>query len=121
MAVDDNLECPALLGSDLDKPLAREMKKLVVAQLGDDQHVPSKDKELGKGADSIPIRSTREQCRKEQAREKEDDLATAQAECDPVPLSQLLDIPDSYFEEECVATPVEEWSTLPEVSRVDIP
>ena len=123
VAVDYNLECPALLGSDLEKPLAlaREMMKLVVAQLGDDQPVLSKDKELGMVADSIPIRSTREQDRKEQAREKEDDLASAQAECTPVPLSEILDIPDSYFEEECVATPVEEWSTLPEVSRVDIP
>ena len=56
----------------------------------------------------------------EQIEEKEEELASAQAESDPLPLSEILDFPDSYFEEDPVPTPVSELSTWPEGEGVRV-
>ena len=120
VAVDDNLDYPALLGSDLPKSLVKEMVKMVFEQIEDEPPVVSRSEELSV-ADSECVRATRAQARRQVEEEEADDLASAQAECEPVPLSEMLDLPDSYFDEECEATPVEESATLPGLSCIEIP
>ena len=120
VAVDDNLDYPALLGSDLPKSLVKEMVKMVFEQIEDEPPVVSRNEELSV-ADSECVRATRAQARRQVEEEEADDLASAQAECEPVPLSEMLDLPDSYFDEECEATPVEESATLPGLSCIEIP
>ena len=112
VAVVEQLDCPSLLGSDLGRPMTKELMKMVVAQL---------DEESEEVRDSEPDRSTRAQAEKEDARDKEDELASAQAECVPIPLSEVFDFPDAYFEQDPVATPVEELSEWPEFEGADLP
>ena len=112
VAVVQQLDCPALLGSDLGRPLTKELMKRVVDQL---------EGESDEKRDSEPVRSTRAQVEKEEAREKEDEIASAQAECVPTPLSDVFDFPDSYFEQDTVATPVEELSEWPDIDVPDLP
>ena len=118
VAVAESLDCPALLGTDLGKeflsamlvPLLTEPDKVVVEASG------------ASGAlTGGLVRSTRAQVCKQQKSEKEDLEASAQSEATPVPWSDILDFRDSYFEQDIVSTPVEEWSTLPEVSVVEVP
>ena len=119
VAVVDTLDCPALLGSDLSNSLKVEMMGMVMDKLKSVQPVDS-----GKGQQSeiTPVRNTRSQVKREILEEKEDALASAQADNDPLPLSEILDFPDSYFEEDPVPTPVSELSTWPEGEEVcDIP
>ena len=120
VAVDDKLDYPALLGSDLPKPLVKEMMKMVFQQIEEEDPVVSRSDELSI-VDSESVRATRAQTRKQLEEEEADDLASAQAECEPVPLSDMLDLPDAYFDEECEATPVEESATLPGLGCIDIP
>ena len=40
------------------------------------------------------VRATRARVRKQAEEEKADDLASAQADCEPVPLSDVIDLPD---------------------------
>ena len=62
VAVVEHLDCPALLGSDLGRPIIREMMKRVVAQLdGCDSESESEGE---------PVRITRAQAKKEAARQK---------------------------------------------------
>ena len=113
VAVVEHLDCPALLGSDLGRALTKEMMRTVVAQLeeGDD--------ETERVSESVRV--TRAQAKKEAARQREDDIASAQAECEPTPLSDVLDFPDSYFEQDIVVEPVEELSEWPEIGVADLP
>ena len=99
VAVVEKLDCDALLGSDLGKTMTRELMKLVVPKL---------DEEEGE-----PVRVTRAQARKEAARENEDDMISAQAECKPTTLSEIFDFPDSYFEQDPVPISVDELEEWP--------
>ena len=117
VAVDDTLDHPALLGTDLGEPFEIETMEKVVEQLRESLSVKSSEQ-----SEKVEfIRQTRAQVLSEQERERADE-ASAQAESTPVPLSDILDLPDSYFEEDLVPTPVAEWSTWPEEGEVlDIP
>ena len=122
----DTLDCPALLGADLGTPLKVAMMGLVMAQLKGDSPV-----DTGKGQQNekvqevvqkevvvvAPVRSTRSQVLKEQEGEKADELASAQSESNPVSLVDILDFPDSYFENDPVPTS-DELSTWPEGEEV---
>ena len=118
VAVDDTLDHPALLGTDLGEPFEIETMEKVVEQLKESLSVNSSER-----SEKVEfIRQTRAQVLSEQERERADEEASAQAESTPVPLSDILDLPDSYFEEDLVPTPVAEWSTWPEEGEVlDIP
>ena len=65
VAVVKQLDCPALLGSDLGRSMTKELMKLVVAQL---------DEEVKQ---SEPVRVTRAQAAKDDAREKEQSLCSS--------------------------------------------
>ena len=122
VAVADTLECPALLGQDLGIPLKVEMMGIVMAQLKAAQPEEDESGEQSEVEVAAPVRGTRAQVISEQNRESADELASAQLECTPVPLSDILDFPDSYFESDPVPTPVAELCTWPEEgSVVDIP
>ena len=121
VAVVDHLDCPALLGSDLGIPLTKEMMRKVVAQLEENQSVPSEEGKVSEVMESVPIRSTRAQVEREREREKENEIASARAECTPTPLSEVFDFPDSYFEQDPVPTPVAELCTWPEDGVADLP
>ena len=118
VAVAETLDFPALLGIDLGEPLEIETMEMVVVQLK--EMLAQKVKEQSENVEVI--RNTRAQVISEQERESAGEIASAQAESTPVPLSDILDFPDSYFEEDLVPTPVAEWSTWPEEGEVlDIP
>ena len=107
-----------MLGTDLGEPLEIESMEMVVVQLK--ESLAQKVKEQSENVEVI--RNTRAQVISEQERDSADEIASAQAESTPVPLSDILDFPDSYFEEDLVPTPVAEWSTWPEEGEVlDIP
>ena len=114
VAVVDHLDCPAMLGSDLGIPLTKEMMRKVVAQLEENQSVTSEEGMVSEVMESVPIRSTRAQVERESEREKDDEIASARAECTPTPLSEVFDFPDSYFEQDPVPTPVAELCIWPE-------
>ena len=113
VAVVEHLDCPALLGSDLGRALTTELMKMVVAQLeeGDSETVK----------ESEPVRVTRAQAKREAAKAREDDIASAQAECEPIPLGEVFDFPDAYFEQDAIVEPIEELSEWPEIGMVDLP
>ena len=113
MAVVEHLDCPALLGSDLGRALTTELMKMVVAQLeeGDSETVK----------ESEPVRVTRAQDKREAAKAREDDIASAQAECEPILLGEVFDFPDADFEQDAIVEPIEELSEWPEIGMVDLP
>ena len=112
VAVVEHLDCPALLGSDLGRPLWRELMSRVVAQLEEG----CESKVVGE-----PVRVTRAQAKREAAKEHEEDMASAQAECNPTPLSEIFDFPDSYFEQDPVPTSVDELEEWPVFDDVNLP
>ena len=72
VAVDDKLDYPALLGSDLHKPLVKEMMKMVFQQIEDEEPVVCRKDEM-RVVDSVAVRATRAQARKQLVEEKADD------------------------------------------------
>ena len=109
VAVADKLGYPALLGSDLGRPMPKELFKRVVDQLDVESAV----------LDSEQVRSTRAQVEMEEARDKGDEIASARAECVSIPLFEFFDFSDSYFEQDSVAIPVEELNEWPERQGLD--
>ena len=114
VAVADKLDCPALLGNDLGVPMKVQLLSMVLERVKETQSVLCEEK-------GVSIRSTRAQTSSEQEQDREDELASAQSEADPKPLEDIFDFPDSYFEQDPIPTPVDQWSTLPEVSVVEVP
>ena len=71
-----------------------------------------------------PVRVTRAQELKDKLEDEKNVVAAAQTESDPLPLSDILDFPDSYFKDDPVPTPVEELSAWPKggkVSEIPLP
>ena len=58
---------------------------------------------------------------REEKEDRESVLASAVSEAEPVQLDDIFDFSDSFFDQDPVPTPVEECSTLPEGSVVEIP
>ena len=117
VAVAEDLDCPALLGNDLGEeflgamliPLLTKTNRVEVEASG----VSSTEEHA--------VRATRAQEVKQKAEEAADLQATAQSPAEPVPLSDIFDFDQSYFENEVEPTLVEECDTLPGVDGVDIP
>ena len=136
VAVAEQLDCPALLGMDLgadmtvkltgivfDKAkaaqVASEVNNVVPMQIEVNNEVPKQDVIVD------PVRVTRAQAKQAAAEEHADDLASAQAESQPISLEDIFSLPDSYFETEeahdAVVTPLEEAVEWPEADRVELP
>ena len=73
----------------------------------------------------VPVRVTRAQKRREELEHSQDDLASAQCESDPLPLSDIYNFDDALFEKDPLPTPVDKCEVLPGVGVgvgvVDIP
>ena len=114
VAVADKLDCPALLGTDLGKPMKVQLFSILLDRM----------KEAGSEScdeASVAVRSTRAQARKERDEDKQDEVASEQSEADPLPLGEIFDFPESYFEQDLIPTPVDECTTLPDLSSVEVP
>ena len=120
VAVADNLGYPALLGTDLSSELKVEMMGLLINRLDCDQ---PKDSEEMQQAQATPIRVTRSQDRRQVLDEKADEVVVAQAAKELVPLSEIFDFSDDYFEPDPVTSTVTELSTGPkeELGQISIP
>ena len=71
--------------------------------------------------ETAPVRGTRAATAREQRRDEDDEFASAQSECRPRELVDVIDFPESYFEDDLVTTPVAALCTWPEGDVVDIP
>ena len=128
VAVVEQLDCPALLGADLGHSMTRQLFKAVIANMNDDDdvsdevpmQVDSVNTEVPMHSDSQEVVAvTRAQAKKAAAVEQAHDLASAQAESQPVSLEDIFSFPDSYFEpEEVYDTSV---TSLDEVVEVELP
>ena len=123
VAVVEKLDCPALLGSDLGVEMTKVLMRKVVAQLDgcDSESRPENESvnEIVNGDESIRV--TRAQAKKDEAKELEDDVASAQAECQPIPMGDIFDFPDAFFELDPVPTSVDELDEWPESVSSDLP
>ena len=116
VAVVDTMDSPALLGSDLGRKMTEFLMSRVMESWEE------------KSDEAVPVRLTRAQAAKERAQEEEDVLVSAESESTPVLLEDVFDFPDSYFEPDVVATPVDDLNSdvvlgdelpLPEVRDCD--
>ena len=98
VAVSEKLEFPALLGVDLGNAMKMQLMGIVLERV----------RKALSG-------------QKEKKEDSENMLASAESEAQPVPLADIFDFPDSYFDEDPLPVPVEESSTLPEVCEVNAP
>ena len=114
VAVSDKLDFPALLGVDLGNAMKVQLMGIVFERAKKAQSEHDKEQVAS-------VRSTRAQVQKEKKEDSENQLASAESEAEPVPLEDIFDFPDSYFEQDPTPTPVEECSTLPEVSEMNVP
>ena len=94
VAVVDKLDCPALLGDDLGvemrvKLLSMILEKAKAAQTNSVSNEVSMQEEV--------VRATRAQVEKERVEDEENALASAQSECEPIPLSDIYDFPDTIL------------------------
>ena len=89
VVVAEQLDCPALLGTDLGAAMTVQLTGIV--------HDKAKVA-LSKVNDEVPMHV--EQVSVTRAQDRENDLASAQSECEPVALADVLDLPESYFEPE---------------------
>ena len=114
VAVSDTLDFPALLGVDLGNEMKVQLMGIIIqrAQKAQsekgDKHVAS-------------VRLTRAQAKEEDKEDIEEQIAFEESEADPVPLEDIFDFPDAYFEQDPIPTPLDECAILPEVTQVDIP
>ena len=113
VAVDENLEHPALLGKDLSWEVKSEMLSLVKLA------VDKKVEEVKQGTQAVCV--TRAQARKSREQEQADEVATAESECQPTGLGEIFEFDDSMFESEAVPTQVEDLVVWPEASVLDLP
>ena len=120
VAVESNMEYPALLGADLNRPMKREILKGVMEgwaeeSVVDEHESREEDLPAGEAMSSEAVRITRAQARKEKESEEADVIASAQADCTPTPLEEIFDFGDDLFQGDTVATPVAALCTWPEV------
>ena len=123
IAVAEKLDCPALLGNDLGADMRVRLLSMVLERAKAAQSDCEKEVVTMQEVESEvnSVRATRAQVSKERVEDEQNVLASAQSECDPLPLSEIFDISDSFFEQDPLPTPIEECSTLPEGCVVDVP
>ena len=119
-AVADVLDCPALLGNDLGAAMRMQLLSMVLERAkvahkegGQEVVQPNVTPMPVEETEVEPVRSTRAQVGKERVEDEQDELASAQSECTPIPLSDIYDFPDSYFEDDPVPVAVDDLSDWP--------
>ena len=131
VAVVEKLDSPALLGADLGNSMTRQLIKAVLSNMDDANVKVEVPMQLDNVNDEVPMQTgsqevvldqvgvTGAQAKKAAAEEQAHDLASAQAESQPVSLGDIFSFPDSYFEpEEAYDTSV---TSLDEVVEVELP
>ena len=111
VAVVEQLDCPALLGSDLGVSMTRQLMAEVSAKLSEvvsDVEVPMQvvsDVEVpmqvsSQNVDVDHVMVTRAQAKKAAAEQQAGDLATENSQCQPTELADIFDFTDDFFEED---------------------
>ena len=142
VAVADQLECPALLGNDLGTDMDFELmsvlfEKVKQAKSGSETRQPAppvvknvvtKQPVVNCENDEVNMQqyetiraTTRAQEAKQIEETRQDEIASANSDCDPIPLSDILDIQDSFFDQDPVPTPILDSSESQEGCVVDVP
>ena len=123
VAVAEKLDCPALLGNDLGPAMGVELLSMVLerARAAQSESCEEVVKMNVVESEVESVRATRAQVGRERMEDEQNVQASAQSESEPLPLSEIIDIPDSYFEQDPLPTPIDECSTLPEGCVVDVP
>ena len=132
VAVVEQLDCPALLGSDLGEPMTRQLLTAALATLDEvivnvevpmqvvsDVEVPMQVNSQNVVVDQVRV--TRAQAKKAAAEQQADDLATENSQCQPTGLEDIFQFHDSVFECDPVPTQVEDLEVWPDDSKVDLP
>ena len=126
VAVEADMEYPALLGADLNRAMKREIMKGVMEEWAEESVVDENENEsrvenfpAEEAMSSEAVRITRAQARREKESEEADAIASEQADCTPTPLEQIFDFDDDLFLDNTAATSVAELCTWPEVTAVD--
>ena len=140
VAVVEQLDCPALLGSDLGVSMTRQLMAEVSAKLGEvdnvnvevpmqvvsDVEVPMQVNSQNVDVDHVMV--TRAQAKKAAAEQQADDLATENSQCQPTELADIFDFTDDFFEEDIslpdpnvLPTPLHELEGLVDGVDVDLP
>ena len=129
-AVAEKLDCPALLGNDLGAKMTVQLFSMMLdrakaAQSESVNVVVTKQEVVPDVVTEVapvePVRATRAQKEREELEEKDNDLASAQSESHPLPLSEIYGFEDGFFEEDPLPTPVEDCEVLPGVGVVEVP
>ena len=125
VAVDDSLDCPAVLGLDLGAEMRVKLATICFDRAKAAQTICETNEVTMHDEVVEPVKVTRAQDRKIEARDRENDLASAQPECLPVALGDVFDFPDSFFEPDEVCDvsvdPVQDSSEWPELDSVELP
>ena len=114
VAVAESLDCPALLGADLGEDVTVALMQHIIAESARRKAEPlraspslaqtnvpvSSGQSVSVGSGSVPIRATRASTAKELAEIEADDEASAQSESQPIDLLNVVDLPESYFEDD---------------------
>lgn len=114
-AVAESLDCPALLGNDLGSAMKVRLLSLMLDRAKSDCEkdvVPMQIDEVVDSAEVDSVRATRAQSRKDQKEDEEHEIASAQSGCDPLPLSDIFDFSDEFFEQDPLPIPIEECPSL---------
>ena len=69
----------------------------------------------------VAVRGTRASTVRESAENAEHDRASAQSDCQPLDLVNVIDLPESYVEDMPAITPVESLVTLLEGEELSVP
>ena len=116
VVVVDTLDCPALLGNNLGLGMTKELLGILLERAKADQAdcdncdkivVIMQEKEFEVKA----VRATRARVSTEKVEVGKDALVSAQSEGDPLPLSEIFDISDDFFEDDPIPILVEELSS----------
>ena len=113
---------PALLGCDLCEKIQTYMCESL--KVNAEKRLAEKrknEKRVYEKMDGQVRVATRAQAAKQAALEQEDIVVSAQSDCAPVPLSEVFEFPDSYFEQDPTPTPAAELCTWPEEGVADLP
>ena len=114
VAVSDTLDFPALLGVDLGNEMKVQLLSIIIQRAQEPQAKKTEQPVAS-------VRLTRAQTKAIEKDDIDEQIAFEESEAEPVPLEDIFDFPDAYFEQDPIPTPLDECAILDEVGQVDIP